>query len=57
MNQNVKNQVEISYYEILEHVDLMKMKDFFSFQKNVSVDTIAKFYFLRNSISWRVIYV
>ena len=57
MNQNVKNQIEISYYQISEHVDLIKMKKNFNFQKNVSVDTIAKFYFLRNSISWRVIYV
>ena len=57
MNQNAKNQIEISYYEISEHVDLMKMKNFSSFQKNVNVDTIAKFYFLRNSISLRVIYV
>ena len=50
MNQNVKNQVEISCYEISEYVDLMKYKKFFSFQKNVSIDTIFEFYFLRNSI-------
>ena len=29
MNQNARIQVEISYYEISEHVDLMKMKIFF----------------------------
>ena len=55
MNQNAKNQeIKLKFHataEISEHVDLMKYEKFFSFQKNVSVDTI-KYSFL-----WRVTYV
>ena len=46
-------KIKIKFYttaKISEHVNLIKYKDFFSFQRNANVDIIFKFYFLRNSI-------
>ena len=33
--------------KISEHIDLMKYENFFSFQRDVNVNTIFEFYYLR----------